>query len=186
MDVLNFLSKFWNTNYITWIWNRMLSMEIECFKTNSSFLFPLITHTPWWRSKIQIFLQIKSLSEDLMILQLHTHTHTHTHIYIYIYIYIYCYGNLPTHAWTLPTINSSRYCSLGRRQYFSRHLWQSDWNSLTGKTLIWMCCITVLFNSVPFLCLYFWPLTKPQHIYIYIYKIFINYFIILMVWKKPR
>ena len=40
--VFIFLNEFWNTNYISQIWKRMLPTDIEYFKTFSSFSFCLL------------------------------------------------------------------------------------------------------------------------------------------------
>ena len=92
-----------------------------------------------------------------------------------------CYGNLPTHASTLPVINCSHYTLLSRRQYSSKQLWQSDRTitlvtlSFVYVVLLWF--VNILCNSVPLLCLHFWSLGRPQqyiHIYIYIYIELVN------------
>ena len=90
------MNKFWNTNYILQIWNKMLWKEIECFKIFPSFLFHLITY-PNEGFKTKMFNigkyfskwnhPLKTLCFDITI-YFHTEGFTSSSSNIYIYIYM--------------------------------------------------------------------------------------------------
>ena len=83
-------------------------------------------------------------------------------------------GNLPTHAWTPPTMNSCRYCSLAE----SNILTDSPGSRTETVSLVILSFVYVellffvnIFNSIHFPSLYFWSLTRPQHRW---YKLFLS------------